>query len=411
MNFTGNLAWKLFSSLGAGGLHFLFSLLVMRYLGPSDFGKYTFAMGWGGLFCLFVDYGFNSVVVRDIPPKPGLGRAYFRHVVRGKGFLVIGAGAFMLAVSVLHPRASELWMPALLAFLFLSASSMVEVCQAFTAAYEKFQAGAFLTFAHKGAVIGFGVLALLFHWGLVPLLALVAFGGCVGAAVCLAYFRSFLRDVRYSQDALSSSGSLWKAGLPIFIQTLVTVIYFRIDSVMMSWLRGDHDTGIYGAAYRFFDVANVIPSALVAVLVARLSREVSRSDWENSFWKALRYFILAGIGGVAVLQAVAWFLPGYFLTDEFLASQRLLQVLSFDLLFLYPNYLLVTLLTLLHRQGTNVWIAAGCVVFNISANLIAIPRWGPMGAVATTMMTDALYFVSALVVVYRCRKTAVAAAP
>ena len=147
------------------------------------------------------------------------------------------------------------------------------------------------------------------------------------------------------------------------------------------------------AAYRFFELSNIIPTAFVAVVVATLSQKIQEKNWRGTFWGYFACSVGLAAAAGAVLQGVAFFLPGLLLTEAFGPSQPLLRVLSLTLLFLYPNYLLTSTVILAGHPLVNAFIAAGGVVFNIGANLYAIPRWGAFGAAATTFLTEGLIFL------------------
>ena len=47
-------------------LGLLFSIYLAKYLGVSDFGKYSFALSFTALLSMIVDVGFNQLTVREI---------------------------------------------------------------------------------------------------------------------------------------------------------------------------------------------------------------------------------------------------------------------------------------------------------------------------------------------------------
>jgi O-antigen/teichoic acid export membrane protein len=46
--------------------YFLLFILIGRYLGPSDLGKFTFALSFIGMFAVVNDLGLNILTVRDV---------------------------------------------------------------------------------------------------------------------------------------------------------------------------------------------------------------------------------------------------------------------------------------------------------------------------------------------------------
>jgi O-antigen/teichoic acid export membrane protein len=65
--------------------------------------------------------------------------------------------------------------------------------------------------------------------------------------------------------------SFWKQilreSLPLALTVIFTVIYFKIDVVMLSLIRGDNsEIGWYSAAMRLMELVGVLPALIVSAL-------------------------------------------------------------------------------------------------------------------------------------------------
>lgn len=396
-----NLSWKLFGYLLGGGSYFLFTIAAIRYLGPSGYGELAFALSWTGLFAILVDYGFNPIATRDLPQNPQQGNVYFSHIVLLKGLLWMAAVFLLFVISSRHPRAKVLLSLIGLTMLFQGTSSLAETGQSFTYAYERFRDGAWLSITQKVLIALLGGLAIAWGAGVTGIMASMACAGLAASVVMLLYFQRMFHGIPWFGVRKQTAVNLLVQGLPLLLQNVFIAVYFRIDTVMLSWMSGNRETGLYNAAYRFFELSNVLPTALLAISVAPLARNMQNREWKPLFRRSLAAFLGMACLGVGVLELVAWGLPRYFLNETYSLSKPILQILSLTLIFLYPNYLLTTMLTLLKKPAANAWIAAFCVVFNITANLYAIPRWGGFGAAWTTLATEAVISVCSLALIYR----------
>src|ERR1041385_342248 len=99
---------KLTGSLLGGGVAFLYSILLMRRLGPDLFGQFSFALGWAALFNTIVDFGLNPIVTRDVAQSPALGRRYYSLVLNAKVVLFIVAGIALILVAPLSAKTTAL---------------------------------------------------------------------------------------------------------------------------------------------------------------------------------------------------------------------------------------------------------------------------------------------------------------
>ena len=59
-----NTSWLLFEKVARLILNFFVTIAVIRYLGPDQFGLYSYAISFYGLFVAFVSLGLESISIR-----------------------------------------------------------------------------------------------------------------------------------------------------------------------------------------------------------------------------------------------------------------------------------------------------------------------------------------------------------
>jgi O-antigen/teichoic acid export membrane protein len=399
-----NFVWKMSSLLFGGGLAFLFQIALMRRLGPHDFGKWSLAIGWGGLFSVFVDYGFNPLVSRDVARQPSEARQYLKTILQGKLMLALGGAVLLSLIWFIHPPTAVSGTLLAAAFVYLCGLSLAESLQSMTYAIQRFRTGAFLSIVQKAlpALVGFTALSLMWpqhhlFWGL-------AAASIVAVSGCYLYVLSSLTPAATATPQTMSS--LLAAGLPLFLQNLFILIYFRVDTLMIGHYTSPDQAGLYSAAYRFFELSNVVPTALIAAWIAPLSKDIERDPQSPMFFSALKVFALMAVIGMLCLDATAWLVPHRLLGPAYASAQPVLLVLSLTVLFYFPNFLLISMMVLLGYPGRNTIYAGLCAAGNIVVNMWAIPRYGAIAAAWTTLGTEALLFFLTLLSVLRLRKSA-----
>ena len=396
-----NFIWKISSLLLGGGVAFLFQIATMRYLGPTGYGYWSLAIGWAGLFAVVVDYGFNPLLSRDIARHPQEAQSYLYALIKGKLLLALAAGVCLIATWRYLPAVSLSGSLLAFAFVYLCTVSTAESLQAITYALEYFRLGAFLSIFQKmvPALTGFCVIAiggsenhLFFSLSSVSVLCIVL---------------TFIFINRYMTNSKSTKSyslmPLLTAGLPLFFQNLFIMVYFRVDTLMIGHYTNPAQAGIYSAAYRFFELSNVIPTALMAAWIAPLSKEIETDPQTPMFYAALKVFFQFALAGVLLLEGIAWISP-YVLGAAYAAAAPVLHYLSFTLIFYYPNFLLTTMLVILGRPSLNTLLAGSCMIFNVLINIWAIPRWGVTAAAFTTLATEGLLFGLSAFAVFTLRR-------
>src|SRR5262245_43590353 len=265
-----NLTWKAIGTLVGGGTYFVFTLVLARLLGPEGYGQYAFAIGWSGLFVIVPEFGLNQILSRDLARRPDEGRAYTARALLVKAVLAALAAVLLVAATAAHPAARHLAPLIGTAFVFLLVLSFGETGQALAAAYERFRVGAGLNILMKGLVAACGFAAAVVGMGPSGVMRAVAVAGAAGLSATAAYWGRFLRT--RAAPSAETAVTLARAASPIFFQTVFISIYTRIGTVLLGSLKGDAETGLYSAAYRFVEVSHALPAAVVSVVTARLAR-------------------------------------------------------------------------------------------------------------------------------------------
>jgi len=392
------MSWKLAGLLLGGGLMFIFNIVLMRQWGPGSFGLWAFILSWTGLFSILIDFGFNPLITRDVARFPEKGSAYLRHIVQAKAILFFAALLLLIATSLMHPVARLHMGTMVLALIYLASVSLVETGQAFTHAYEQFKTGFSMSIVHKAAIAVTGLCALYGGVSLPILLASLCAVSLLGMLFTLRRLTLYILPEEPAHK-IQPTLSLWASAWPLFLQNVFIVLYFKIDTVMLTSMRGLTETGVYNAGYRFFELSNLLPTALLAAVVASFSRQLNEPGGMKRLPRLILLFIGSAVVGVAILIGLSIVIQQGWLGEGYERSPRVLRILSIALLFYYPNFLLTTTLVLINRLKAMLSISVAALILNVLLNWYVIPRWGAYGAAGSTVVTEAFISVACLSVI------------
>ena len=185
---------------------------------------------------------------------------------------------------------------------------------------------------------------------------------------------------------------IWSDIVHMGAWTMVTVLYFKIDAVMLSDMAGDLVTGQYGNAYDFVEGSLFISAAAGSVLYPRLvtASEAERGRIFDTIFKLI--MVLAAVG-VTALWTVGVQLGLLFAGEGFQGSIPLLSILAIGLPFMFGNGLLSRWLFSTGQESFALKTSASLAVFNIVGNALLIPRFGASGAACMTIATEGLLFL------------------
>jgi O-antigen/teichoic acid export membrane protein len=194
--------------------------------------------------------------------------------------------------------------------------------------------------------------------------------------------------------------AVWKDFLvrsaPIAMGMIFSVLYFRLDIVMLQLMTEEKVVGFYSAAYKLFEVAGVLPHSFMLVLFPTLVEEYhsDQSQFKSRFRRALVVYSLLGGGIALVLWGFSHEIIVLIYGDKFLPSIDILGILSWAILLFFINFLLSSVLIVSGREMINTWNLVGATVLNAVLNFIWIPQYGAIGAAWATLFCEIVLIVA-----------------
>jgi O-antigen/teichoic acid export membrane protein len=177
---------------------------------------------------------------------------------------------------------------------------------------------------------------------------------------------------------------------PIGLGVIFSVLYFRLDIVMLQLMTDDRVVGFYSAAYKLFEVVVVLPHSLMIVLFPSLVEEfhTDRGKFKISLKKAFIVFFVVGSSIALVFFGFSNEIIGLIYGNDFLFSIKVLDVLAIAISLSFLIFLLSNILIVSGWEMTNTWSLVGASTLNIALNLAWIPAHGAIGAAWATVVCE-----------------------
>jgi O-antigen/teichoic acid export membrane protein len=166
-------------------------------------------------------------------------------------------------------------------------------------------------------------------------------------------------------------------------------LYWRLDTLLLTWLRGLADVGYYSASTRILDITRNLPQAYARALYPILSRlrhddgaEFERLSRTSLLWIVITTFPLS----LATYTLAPWIITTLYGAGMSAAVQGL-RVVAW---LMIPYALTNTLAQILFASGNqalDLRVNAVAVTTNLTLNLLFIPRFGFVGAAATSLIS------------------------
>lgn len=373
-------------------INFAVSIAVVRYLGAQELGRYAYVLAFAYPFGIVADFGLATFAIREISREPARGPEVVAGLRRAV-LLLSGAGSVaMMSVAVMagHDTTTMLCM-GLAALSTLLSAATTPFIVVLTAREDLH-----LVSVHRVAasiLVAMATVIVLLQEG--ASLGLLAVSAAVNGL--MLPFARFLAGSAPSQPVVLSTRArtMIRQALPFGLLMLGYALYYRVDMIMLHWLRGSRDVGLYAAAYRFLDVVILLSASIGGPFYPRFSSMAGRDPQgiRNLLERTWKPLLAAGlfvtVGTVSLADPLTQVLFG----EEFVEAGVVLKVLilgSLPLIWItIPNQALLAadvVLPLARVYGLSVAV-------NILLNIALIPRWGPVGAAVATVVCEWLNLV------------------
>ena len=406
--FLANITWLSLASIAVKPLWFLFiTAACARWLGAEGYGVLNTALSLGAVAFSLTNFGAAQFVVRGVARDRESAASLFVHFLALRVGLVAAAVAGVCMTAWALGYGPVLAATAGAACVYQAGLSFTEYARAYFQAFEVLKYEAVTVVVEKALVIGGGIALLLTLASPPWVVAGMAAGTALTASGSLRFVARRVVRVRSLRVNWGYFPAVLPSLLPFGIVSLLGMMFFRLDTVMVEAFLGPVAAGQYGLPFRFVEALNMVPA--IVVTAAGYPRLASLFG-EGRDREAHRLFMRIGIGlavlGLAAAAAVAWganVLLRWTTDDpELQAAGPVLQTLCWAFPLTSVRALLTAVLLVLDAQRTVAGVLTLGVALNVGANMVLIPALGVVGAALTTLGCEAL-MIAVYVGVYRLR--------
>ncbi len=369
----------------------LVGIWVARYLGPEQFGVFSYALAFVAIFGSIAKLGLDGIIVRDLVLDPDM-----RDVYLGTAFWLKFFGAlFTLGVVTLTTFfASNDSVTNL--YIFIIASGII--FQSFEVVEFYFQSkvlNKFVSLCKISQLLLSSLLKLYFVFTGADLLwfVLVTLVDQImlGIAFYIAYRYQKLPGIYWKFD-LQIAIKLLKQSWPVILSSLCTIIYMRIDQIMLNEILGSRDVGVYSAAVRLSEVWYIIPVIISSSLFPAIvgAKKVSEEFYYARLQRFFTFTVWLAIVITLAMTLVSNWLVTFLYGEAYSEAGNVLLIQIWALVFVFLGvasgkwYLTEGFFKLAFYRTLL------AVAVNIILNYMLIPIYGINGAATATVITHIL---------------------
>ncbi len=366
---------------------------ITRYLGREGFGDYATVLAFFSFFAAIADLGLYSVATREISRKNAdeakiMGNVFVLRIISSL-FVLLLAPLTIIFLPYSHEIKTGILIIAL-SFVF-SSSYMV-----LNGIFQKNLAIDRVVLAELfGKIIQITTIitAIKFDLGFIAIMSALLFSMMFNFIVILILSRRYLKfklemDLSYWRKFLKNS-------LPMGLSVIITFFYFKIDTILLSFMQGSEAVGIYNAAYKIMENIIFFPAMIMGLVLPIISRHIFSDSIKfkniaNKTFKVFFLLIIPLLIGIMFLAEDIMLIVG---GQDFLISANVLRFLSVALVFIFFGNFFNSILLAGNLQKKLMKVLAICAVVNISLNFALIPTYSYLGASFVSALTELLVVI------------------
>jgi O-antigen/teichoic acid export membrane protein len=395
-----NTSFLLFGTVANKILALIFLAVIARFLGPDEFGKYSFAISFTAICLVLGDLGLNAIAVREVSPDRQQAQKYLGNIVLAK---ILLSGLAVILVLIIFsfirgypPETRKLVYVVGISVFFSSVSSSLRwIFQAF----QKMEWEAMINVLHGIAMLGTGFILLYLGFGVIGLGYAYLF-----TSVGLLLFSYLIVSAKFVRPRLEVDFNLWKSllkmSVPIGVTTIFASLYLNVDTVMLSLMKNDSAVGFYNAGHRLIEVVKLIPANFAVAVFPAMSdcHRASSETLTKLLRKSMQYMFIIAFPLIVVTVILAYRIIPLVCGDGFGPAVYTLQILIWGGGMAFFSCIGGWCLYAIGRQRIPMYACAAGLVVNVILNFFLIPRFSHIGAAVAIVVAEVL--VTTLTFIY-----------
>lgn len=371
--------------------HIFVSVALIRYLGPEQYGVYSYYLSVAGIVSVLGLGGFESLYVREASRQRSDEALTATLVLLN--FLGSALATAVLFGYYLFYAESDRLSPLLMAFT--ACGTYVTIKNTFRAsfiAHQELRLAALLNMALFALNVVLKVAGILTAQPLVYFFALIAVDA---VASVLAFGTAYgWRRALALDGFFRRTAHLFVSGWPLLLAGLSILIFMKVDQVMLFHMRSERELGAYASMMwlteRLFIFIGVVMTAFFPYLSEKYASD--RDQYFRAVRVGQKLFSIIVVPMVVFLVANDAQVVRAVFGEGYVIDSQALQFLAGALLFIYWGAINQKVLIVTNALRLDLFFAGSSALVSLALNFVLIPRYGIVGAAVAAFVSHGFYF-------------------
>jgi O-antigen/teichoic acid export membrane protein len=388
MKYFKNTSWLFAEKILRMVVGLFVGIWVARYLGPEQFGLFSYAQSFVGLFTAIATLGLDGIVIRELVKNKNMvseliGTAFWMKLI---GAIIV---LLLLAVAVNFTSNDNITN----SLIFIIASATI--FQSFNVVDMFFQAkvmSKYVVFTNMVSLLFSSIIKIYLIMIDAPLIWFawsVLFDSFV-LACGFVYF--FLKKSEVTLQSFSFSKrvalGLLKDSWPLILSGIVISIYMKIDQIMIKEMIGSEAVGQYAAAVRLSEAWYFIPMVITSSLFPAIinAKKVNEVLYYKRLQKLYDFMVWIAISIAFPMTFLSDWVVDLLYGGQYSQSGSILMIHIWAGVFVFLGLVFTKYLTIENLTKKIFYRTLMGAILNIVLNYILIPMYGIKGAAFATLL-------------------------
>ncbi|WP_223533123.1 flippase [Pseudomonas sp. BF-R-30] len=360
-------------------------IYIARYLGPEQFGMLTYVLAISTFILCVARLGMDAVLIKELVNTPEknkelMGTAFWLMMLAALTCYIVAALGISLTDEI---NSVKIYAYIVSASTFFTSFLVVDYF------FQSQIKAKYSAICKTLALLCMSIakLALIFSDAEIFWFAIASLLDHVVLAVFLLFAALRTREINFlGHFNLVDAKLMLKSSWPMVITAVASLVFMRIDQVMIRSMLGLHELGIYSAAVKVYESWIILPYVITISLLPAIVK-LKQGDEQNYHRKLCQLF-----RAVIWLSVVAAFFVSLLSTpimtiafgSQYTESASVLSIVMWTAVFASMSSVSARYFNAENMEKKIALRTAIAAAVNIALNLLLIPRYGIEGAAIAT---------------------------
>lgn len=397
-----NMSWLFVSQIIGSICGFVWTILIARYLGVSDYGIMNFAISFTGIIAITMDLGISTHIVRHIATDYDSAPKYLGNAIPLKS--IFSFFTFLLALIILIlMKCDEITIQITLLFTIQRIfTSMFGLFNGSLQAVEEGKYQAIGNILLNILLLIFMLISIIGDFGLYGITLAYVIANLLVAIFLYLTVKKIITKPKFELN-IEFCKKITLYSIPFALTSFFGIVLYSVDMIMLTNMVSSYANGIYSAAYKLISVLTMFYTVYSAVIFPVMSRlyKNEKNLLVVSFEKSIKYFMLLIIPISFATILYSTDIVVLFFGHEYIETSSVLSILIITVPLSFIDAICINLLNASHKERyvTSTYLIA--TTTNIILNFFIIPKYSYDGAAFTNILSDIILTIFLFYSIYK----------